>query len=443
MNSQSAEMLEKIRRQFDTAPYPRVPLERSPKNDIQTLYIHDLVTAYYVRNQQVVETEGKVILDAGCGSGYRALILAEANPGAEIVGIDLSEQSVKLARERLKYHGFNNATFHTLTIEELPSLGLEFDYINCDEVLYLLSDPVAGLQAMKSVLKPDGIIRANFHSKLQRSVFHQAQEFFTIMGLMEHSPNEAELSAVRAIMKALKSNVFLKAIAWNSTYETNDERLLANHLLRGDKGTTIPEFFAILREAGLEFISMVNWWQWNLVELFNDFDNLPVEICFALADKSLEEQLHIFELLHPYHRLLDLWCGHPGQSRPYTPVDHWSDTQWQQAVVHLYPQLKTTQFKQDLITCIQEFRLFEISRYLQKTNEPIKLDNLVASCLLLLIEAPKTVNELVQHWQTIRPVDLVTFEPISPVETFDLIKQRLIELEQWGYVFLENPSSSS
>ncbi len=49
-------------------------------------------------------------------------------------------------------------------------LGLEFDYINADEVLYLLPDIVEGLKAMKAVLKPEGIIRTNLHSSFQRAV---------------------------------------------------------------------------------------------------------------------------------------------------------------------------------------------------------------------------------------------------------------------------------
>ncbi len=91
------------------------------------LYIHNLVTAYYLRNGRVINTEGKVILDAGCGTGYKSLVLAIANPGAKIVGIDLSEESVKLAEQRLHDHGVAKAEFYALKIEDLPSLGLEFD----------------------------------------------------------------------------------------------------------------------------------------------------------------------------------------------------------------------------------------------------------------------------------------------------------------------------
>ena len=153
MNNQKSDIVEKIRQQFNSAPYPKIPLEKSPKDNYQLLYIHNLITPYYLRNQTVIETEGKIILDAGCGTGYKSLILAEANPGAKIVGIDLSEEAVKLARHRLEYHGFENAEFHVLSIEDLPELGLEYDYINSDEVLYLLPDIKAGLKTLKSVLK--------------------------------------------------------------------------------------------------------------------------------------------------------------------------------------------------------------------------------------------------------------------------------------------------
>src|SRR6476646_6635291 len=146
---------EKIRQQWETTPYPELPLETSPKADANSLYLHNLVTPFYLRNHQIIDTTDKLILDVGCGTGYTSLTLAEANPGAKIVGIDMSEKSLNLARQRSRYHGFENSEFYTLAVEELPSLNLQFDYINSDEVLYLLPDPAAGLKAMQSVLKPE------------------------------------------------------------------------------------------------------------------------------------------------------------------------------------------------------------------------------------------------------------------------------------------------
>jgi 2-polyprenyl-3-methyl-5-hydroxy-6-metoxy-1,4-benzoquinol methylase len=257
MNFNAVEIAEKIRQQFNTGPFPRIAIETSPKNIANSLYVHNLATPYYLRNQKVVDTKGKVILDAGCGTGYKSLVLAEANPGAKIVGVDISDKSVELAKQRLQYHGFDNAEFYAVSIEDLPQLGLSFDYINCDEVLYLLPNPILGLQAMQAVLQPEGIIRANLHSSYGRANIYRAQKIFKLMGLMDNNPGELEIGIVREILVALKEQVQIKARTWMPAMETDDEKILANYLLQGDKGSTVPEMFSALKAANLEFISMV------------------------------------------------------------------------------------------------------------------------------------------------------------------------------------------
>ena len=438
MDNQESELIEKIRQQFDNAPYPKIPLDQSPKTDYQSLYIHNLVTAYYLRNQKVIETTGKVILDAGCGSGYKSLILAEANPGAKIVGIDLSEQSVKLGRERLEYHGFRNVEFHALSIEKLPSLGLEFDFINNDEVLYLLPDPVVGLQAMKSVLKPDGFIRTNLHSYLQRAGFFRAQNFCKLMGLMDENPQDLEIEMVRETMNALKNEVLLKARNWNSTPNDNDEWIFMNYLFQEDKGYTIPEVFAALRAADLEFVSMVSWRHWDVTDLFQDSENLPPFLAMSLPEISVEDRLHMFELLHPVHRLIDFWCGHPSQAQSFVPVSEWTEPDWQTAEVYLHPQLKTPQVREDLINCIAKQQPFILSNYIQlPTQVPIAIESMVAACLLPLWEGSQPMMSLVELWLKLRPVNPATLEPVNPETAFEEVKELFSMLEAFLYVLLE------
>jgi len=439
MDTQESELIEKIRQQFDKAPYPRIPLETSPKNSYQTLYLHNLVTAYYIRNQKVIETEGKVILDAGCGSGYKSLILAEANPGAKIVGIDLSEESVKLARQRLQYHGFENMEFHALSIEELPSLNQQFDYINCDEVLYLLPDAVVGLQAMKAVLKPDGIIRTNLHSSLQRSSYFAVQKVFKIMGLMDDNPREMEIELAKEIIQDLKDDVAIKARTWGSPAEKNEEWMLANYLLLGDQGYTVPEVFSALRAADLEFISMVSWRLWDLTDLFKEPNNIPAFLAMSLPDIPVEQRLHLFELLHPVHRLIDFWCGLPNQAQSLVPVSEWTVADWQQAKVHLHPQLRTPQLKEELIKSITNQSSFEISRYVTSpTLVPILIESSMAACLLPLWEGAQPVISLAERWLNLRPLDLVTLEPVHQERAFNEIKELLMSLEVFLYVLLEH-----
>lgn len=439
MDEQAAELLEKIRQQFDFGPYPRIGIDQSPKDDIPVLYFHNLVTAYYLRNKKVISPENKVILDAGCGTGYKSLILATANPVAKIVGVDISEQSLELARQRFKHHGVENGEFHQLSIYDLPSLGLEFDYINCDELLYLFPDPAVALKAMKSVLKPDGIIRSNLHSSLQRSHFFRAQEVFQMMGLMDGNPEDMEIDIALETMKALKNGVDLKAKTWSSSYEGEEGKVsvLMNYLFQGDKGYTIPDLFTALRDADLEFINMLNWRQWKLLDLFKEPENLPTFLAMSLPETTVEQQLHLFELLHPIHRLLDFWCGHP-QTTSIIPVAEWSSSEWLNTKVYLHPQLKTSTVKEEVIRCTTQFNPFEIGKYLPVPGEQTLLDSSIAACFLPLWDEAQTLPLLIERWQKLRPVHPVTLEPTAESDAFEVISSALTGLESSGYLLLDH-----
>lgn len=437
MQAQASDIVEKIRQQFDSAPYPRIPVDESPKDKPNFLYIHNLVTAYYLRNQKVIDTKGKVILDAGCGSGYKSLVLAEANPGAKIIGVDISEASVKLAQQRLEYHGFDNTEFHVSFLEDLPKLGIKFDYINCDDVLYLLPDAVAGLKAMKSVLQPEGIIRVNLHSSLQRTNFFRAQNLFKFMGLMDDNPEDMEIGIVRETMNALKDGVSLKSQTWHPKYNEDEGVILANQLLVGDKGIEIPQFFSLLRAANLEFINMVNWREWDLMSLFKEPDDLPAFLGMNLPELSIEEKLRLFELFHPVHRLLDLWCGNLDKTQSFVPIAEWTDSDWEGAKVHLHPQLQTLRFREDLVACVTERRPFIISEHLSPIKDTVSIDSSMTLCLIPLLEQPQSMKSLVERCQRVMPLNPVSLEATDEKQTFYLVKQLLVTLGELGFLMLE------
>ncbi|NET88393.1 MAG: class I SAM-dependent methyltransferase [Kamptonema sp. SIO1D9] len=441
MENQPTKLIDKIRQQFDFGPYPRVPIEKSPKDNGNLLFIHNLITPYYLRNHQVTNTEGKIILDAGCGTGWKSLALAEANPGAKIVGIDLSEKSIELARERLQFHGHSSAEFHVLSLEDLPTLGIEFDYINCDELLYLFDDIAAALRAMKAVLKPEGIIRSNLHSSLQRFNYFRAQEVFQIMGLLEENPEEEQIEMALETIKALKNGVDLKVKTWNPNYEDKEngkETVLMNYLFQGDKGYTIPQLFNALTAADLTFISMVNWRHWEIMDLFKNPDELPIYLAFGLGDMSEEGKLHLFELLHPIHRLLDFWCGHPDAAAKTKPVEEYTDSDWEKALVYLHPQLKTEKCKQEMLDCITEMKPFQISSYITSPAlVPIHIESNIAACLLPLWEQPQSVTSLVERWLKLKPVHPVTLEPMTQKTAWAEVKEMLTRLEAFLYLLLD------
>ncbi|AZZ93243.1 MULTISPECIES: bifunctional 2-polyprenyl-6-hydroxyphenol methylase/3-demethylubiquinol 3-O-methyltransferase UbiG [unclassified Hahella] len=95
---------------------------------------------------------GKRVLDVGCGGG----ILSEsmARRGAHVVGIDMGEAPLSVAR----LHGLESGVsvdYRRTTIEELAEAEAEsFDVVTCMEMLEHVPDPASVIAACARVAKP-------------------------------------------------------------------------------------------------------------------------------------------------------------------------------------------------------------------------------------------------------------------------------------------------
>ncbi len=446
------ELNEKIRQQYDFLPYPESEIELFPANSEQ-LFVHSLATPHYLRYRKVLNTKDKIILDAGCGSGLQALVLALANPGAKIIGVDLSEKSIEVARQRFAYHNISNAEFHALSLDDIQSLGYQFDYINCDEVLYLLPNPGEMLQKLQSVLTPEGIIRANLHSYYQRIEYYRTQEALKFLGMFEEESVEVSLETVKETIDSLNNNIRMKifyrdfenAKLQSSNPESKakqlDGWLMTNYLLRGDKGYTIPELFDFLDLTNLDFLSMVNWRHWDITEIFQNPDNLPLFWQFGLESATEADKLHLFELFQPIHRLMDFWCvqknEQPCSSSPVT----WNQNEWLNCLVYLHPILQIDQVKEDVLIAISQHQEFEFSKYIKlPTLKPVTVDSTLVACLLPLWDSPQPFVQLVTRWLTIQSLSPDTLELKTEEQAFLEVSELLTKLETFTYILLEQIS---
>lgn len=98
--------------------------------------------------------EGIRIADIGCGAGTVAALIAEAYPRCQIVGFDVSAQSIDLARNRTGH--LPNVEFHLAGIEEVPT-DPPFDLVTTFDVIHDLVDPAAGLRHIHEALAPGGM----------------------------------------------------------------------------------------------------------------------------------------------------------------------------------------------------------------------------------------------------------------------------------------------
>lgn len=92
------------------------------------------------------------MLDAGCGSGWGAALLAQG--AKSVVGIDFSPASISEAK---KEHG-ELADFREGDLQAIPFGDAEFDTVVCFEAIAQVADTELVLDELRRVLRPGGLL---------------------------------------------------------------------------------------------------------------------------------------------------------------------------------------------------------------------------------------------------------------------------------------------
>jgi ubiquinone/menaquinone biosynthesis C-methylase UbiE len=97
-----------------------------------------------------------VILDIGCGTGSLALRLASS--AAQVHGLDLSGEMIRIARQKAEAQKADNVTFHVGPFDaSFAALGPEsLDGLCAYSILHLVDDLADALRRIHQLLKPGG-----------------------------------------------------------------------------------------------------------------------------------------------------------------------------------------------------------------------------------------------------------------------------------------------
>jgi SAM-dependent methyltransferase len=101
-----------------------------------------------------IPTDARV-LDIGCGSGWATRLIAEHAKNGRVVGIDISDEMVRLAAETSK--SFANVEFRVASAEKLPFADAEFTDAFSMESLYYYADMLSAMKEIRRVLAPGGL----------------------------------------------------------------------------------------------------------------------------------------------------------------------------------------------------------------------------------------------------------------------------------------------
>jgi SAM-dependent methyltransferase len=101
---------------------------------------------------------GARCLDAGCGGGDVTLMLAAfAGVEGRVVGIDVDEVKLALARDEAQAAGARNVEYRRSALDDLPADGA-FDVATARFLLSHLPDPAGALEHLAASVRPGGVV---------------------------------------------------------------------------------------------------------------------------------------------------------------------------------------------------------------------------------------------------------------------------------------------
>lgn len=138
----------------------------------------------------------KVIVDAGCGLGYKAAWMAELAPHAIVFGADYSE-AARVAAKR--YAHIPNLFFVRADIANLPFKSNSIDFILCDQVIHHTEVPKQTYMHLSELLSDAGTLACYVYAKkalpreLVDDYFRKATHNFTHEEMWKFSDQLTEL----------------------------------------------------------------------------------------------------------------------------------------------------------------------------------------------------------------------------------------------------------
>ena len=99
-----------------------------------------------------------LVLEAGCGTGAQTVIVAPQNPTCSFVSVDVSQDYLAIAGERVAANQIRNVRFQTADVFNLPFSAGSFDHVFVCFLLEHVHDPAGALASLKTVLKRGGTI---------------------------------------------------------------------------------------------------------------------------------------------------------------------------------------------------------------------------------------------------------------------------------------------
>lgn len=243
------------------------------------------------------------ILVAGCGTN-QAAYYACRNPQWNVLGIDLSDSSLAHQQMLKDKHGLDNLRLIKMNLLDVGNLGETFDFITSTGVLHHLPDPDAGLAALKTVLRPEGVMNLMLYGTSLRLGVYLMQEVFSLLNLQQ---TKEDVDLVRTTIASLPDDHIVKRYSNIATDLHYDAGIVDTFLHRVDRSYYVKDIYAFARRPGLEFLTWCDPGEYSLHlripdahPLWQRLKDVDAETAAHICDlMTLSRGTHRFAVAHP------------------------------------------------------------------------------------------------------------------------------------------------
>lgn len=253
-------MEEQMKKMYTLYPYPNydskhdkyapIPAQYSPFSFLEQIN-------HYLYNGKKNFNNFRVLV-AGCGIGGDVVslgFLLKEYKGSNILAIDISPESLRITKERIKLYNLDNIEVKEMSLLDInPKDFGYFDFIVCIGVLHHLEYPQSGLNKLRQVLKPDGGMYIMVYGEIGRTGVYQMQDLLKIVNKNTNNFTN-KITNYKNIYSILPlSNLLKKTENVIRDHNTGDNGIVDELLNLQDRAYTVKELYKFVKSVGMNIV---------------------------------------------------------------------------------------------------------------------------------------------------------------------------------------------
>ncbi len=202
--------------------------------------------------EDVLPRSGARIWVAGCGTN-QALITALRFPEAQVVGSDLSVESLALCRRNADSVGAKNLELRNESLNHV-NYREEFDMVICTGVIHHNADPSQPLEKLATALKPSGVMEMMVYNRYHRIL---STAFQMAVRLLAGTSGKPDFDKEMAVARKVVDTYTLPNIMgmFLSTQQGTPDAAFADYLIQPvEYSYTVESLEELSASRGLEYL---------------------------------------------------------------------------------------------------------------------------------------------------------------------------------------------